>query len=135
MATDEMRRYVAQELGNTNFPRSGIVFGTSPLEEGNELCIADYPTACLSLYGTDDGKQFWIRRDVGFTDCACETSSNIGSDETGIKDLDTAIAVFRTCLMMEANFADYAGGNAVHPDKGRFEELVQLERAGKLKLT
>lgn len=134
MANDKMRRYVMEKLGITEFGRKGIVYGTSETQETNELCIADYPTARLSLYGTDDGKKFWIRRDFGFTDCACEMSTNVGNDDTGIHDIDTAIAVFRTCLMMEKEFADHADGNAVHPDKGRFEELVQLERAGKLKL-
>lgn len=133
MANDQMRRYVMEKLGITDFGRKGIVYGTSETQETNELCIADYPTARLTLYGTESGL-FWIRRDFGFTDCACEMSTNVGNGDTGIHDIDTAIAVFRTCLMMEKEFADHAGSSATHPDKGRFEQLAQLERTGRLKL-
>ena len=134
MTHDEMRKRVLASMETMSEKQArDIRFNTRNIPEGNELCIADFPTARLTLYGTEKGS-FWIRRDIGFRDSACEWSTPIACGEENIEDLETAIAVFKGCLIMERDYANTRGMSPVHPDDGKFEELARLEAAGRLKL-
>ena len=134
MTQAEMRKKVLESMRTMGWKQErDIKVNTKEVPEENELCIADFPTAQLMLCGTEDGK-FWIRRNIGFTDSAAEWSTPISFEHDDLKDLETAIAVFKGCLMMEREYVITRDMSAVHPDDGKFEKLARLEAEEKLRL-